>query len=132
MSKYVSVNDFSGEITKIVKSWTSDVQEVTQETIKEIAEESRDELKVAGDFKNRSGKYRKGWKVSFEESRYGLSAIVHNKEYPLTHLLESGHAKWLFGRDTGDEVKAFPHIENVNDEAQKKLELELARRINDL
>jgi len=131
MSKYVSVNDFSGEISKIYKSWSAEVLEETNETVKDVANEARDQLKVEGDFKNKSGKYRKGWRVTFTEMRYGLEATVHNKVYQLTHLLESGHAKWLFGRDTGETVQAFPHIEKVNEEAQRKLEEELVRRLSE-
>ena len=132
MSKrYVSVNDFSGEATKILKSWSTEVLEETNEAVKDVATEARDELKVEGKFENRSGKYRKGWKVTFTELRYGLEATVHNKVYQLTHLLESGHAKWLWGKDTGETVQAFPHIENVNKEAQRKLEEEIVRRLSE-
>ena len=132
MSKrYVSVNDFSGEVTKILKSWSTEVLEETNEAVKDVATEARDELKVEGKFENRSGKYRKGWKVTFTELRYGLEATVHNKVYQLTHLLESGHAKWLWGRDTGGTVQAFPHIEKVNEEAQRKLEEEIVRRLSE-
>lgn len=132
MSKrYVSVNDFSGEVTKILKSWSAEVLEETNEAVKDVATEARDELKVEGNFENRSGKYRKGWKVTFTELRYGLEATVHNKVYQLTHLLESGHAKWLWGRDTGGTVQAFPHIEKVNEEAQRKLEEEIVRRLSE-
>lgn len=132
MSKrYVSANDFSGAVTNILKSWSAEVLEETNEAVKDVANEARDELKVEGDFQNRSGKYRKGWRVTFTELRYGLEATVHNKVYQLTHLLESGHAKWLWGRDTGGTVQAFPHIEKVNEEAQRKLEEEIVRRLSE-
>lgn len=129
--RYVSANDFSGAVTNILKDWSADVLEETNEAVKEVATEARDELKVEGNFENRSGKYRKGWKVTFTELRYGLEATVHNKVYRLTHLLESGHAKWLWGRDTGGTVQAFPHIEKVNEEAQRKLEEEIVRRLSE-
>lgn len=129
--RYVSANDFSGAVTNILKDWSADVLEETNEAVKDVAIEARDELKVEGNFENRSGKYRKGWKVTFTELRYGLEATVHNKVYQLTHLLESGHAKWLWGRDTGGTVQAFPHIEKVNEEAQRKLEEEIVRRLSE-
>ena len=129
--RYVSANDFSGAVTNILKDWSADVLEETNEAVKDVATEARDELKVEGNFENRSGKYRKGWKVTFTELRYGLEATVHNKVYQLTHLLESGHAKWLWGRDTGGTVQAFPHIEKVNEEAQRKLEEEIGRRLSE-
>lgn len=129
--RYVSANDFSGAVTNILKDWSADVLGETNAAVKEVATEARDELKVEGNFENRSGKYRKGWRVTFTELRYGLEATVHNKVYQLTHLLESGHAKWLWGRDTGGTVQAFPHIEKVNEEAQRKLEEEIVRRLSE-
>ena len=131
MAKSISANDFSNEVSKIFKTWSDAAMEKTNEAVKEVAEESRDELKVAGSFKDRSGKYRKGWKITYNELRYGLEAVVHNKVYPLTHLLESGHAKYLWGKDTGEQVKGFPHIEQVNEEAQRKLEEEIIRRLSE-
>lgn len=130
MSKYVKVDDFNGAVTSILKDFSNDVLEQTNEAVKDVATEARDELKVEGDFQNRSGKYRKGWRVTFTELRYGIEATVHNKVYQLTHLLESGHAKWLWGRDTGGTVQAFPHIEKVNEEAQRKLQEEIIRRLS--
>lgn len=131
MSKYVSANDFSGAVTTLIKGWSIEVVEQTKEAVVEVATEARNDLKVEGAFKNRSGNYRKGWRVTFNEMRYGIEATVHNKVYQLTHLLESGHAKFLWGRATGEEVRAFPHIANVNDEAQRKLEEEIKRRLSE-
>ena len=129
MNRRVNVNDFTGEITKIYQSYTDEVMQSVNEAVREVATESRDQLKVTGDFQDRTGKYRKGWRITFNEMRYGLEAVIHNKLYPLTHLLESGHAKFLWGRDTGETVRAFPHIEQVNNEAQRRLEEEIIRRI---
>ena len=129
MNRRVNVNDFTGETTKIYQSYTDEVMQSVNEAVREVATESRDQLKVAGDFQDRTGKYRKGWRITFNEMRYGLEAVIHNKLYPLTHLLESGHAKFLWGRDTGETVRAFPHIEQVNNEAQRRLEEEIIRRI---
>jgi len=131
MSKYVSANDFSGAVTTLIKDWSIEVVEQTKEAVVEVATEARNDLKVEGAFQNRSGNYRKGWRVTFNEMRYGIEATVHNKVYQLTHLLESGHAKFLWGRATGEEVQAFPHIANVNDEAQRKLEEEIKRRLSE-
>lgn len=131
MSKYVSANDFSGAVTTLIKDWSIEVVEQTKEAVVEVATEARNDLKVEGAFQNRSGNYRRGWRVTFDESRYGIEATVHNKVYQLTHLLESGHAKFLWGRATGEDVQAFPHIANVNDEAQRKLEEEIKRRLSE-
>lgn len=132
MSRRVSVDDFTGAITKEIQFLSDAILEEVKDVIREEAKGARNQLKVEGDFKSRSGNYRKGWKITYDEGRYSLTAIVHNKAYPLTHLLESGHAKVLWGRDTGETVRAFPHIEKVNEEVQEKLLQELGRRLNDI
>lgn len=131
MSKYVSANDFSGAFTTLIKDWSIEVVEQTKEAVVEVATEARNDLKVEGAFQNRSGNYRRGWRITYDERRYGIKATIHNKVYQLTHLLESGHAKFLWGRATGEDVQAFPHIANVNDEAQRKLEEEIKRRLSE-
>jgi len=129
MSKKVKIDDLASSVNQIMETWSDEVVKDVNESIKEVAKESQQDLKVAGSFENRTGKYRKGWKIQFTESRLGLSATIYNKVYQLTHLLESGHAKVLWGRRTGETVKAFPHIEAVNEEAHRKLEEEIKRRI---
>lgn len=128
----VSVDGFADAVKEVCKIYADDVLESVNEAVEEVANEAKKELKVAGGFSNITGKYRRGWTVTFVRLRYGIEATVHNKVYQLTHLLESGHAKFLWGRATGESVQAFPHIENVNLEAQQKLEEEIKRRINDL
>lgn len=128
----VSVDGFAEAVSQVYKIYADDVLDSVNEAVVDTANEAKDDLKVEGDFSNRTGRYRKGWKVTFNYLRYGIEATVHNKVYMLTHLLESGHAKFLWGRATGESVKAFPHIAKVNDEAQEKLEQEIKRRIHDI
>lgn len=130
MSK-VKADAFAQEAMKIFESWSDDVYESVNEAVREVAKEAKKELKVGGNFQNQSGDYRKSWSLTFNKLRYGIEATVYNKKrYMLTHLLESGHAKFLWGRATGGTVQAFPHIESVNEDAQKKLEEEIKRRIS--
>lgn len=127
MSKKVNLNNFASEVTKITKEYADEVTDRTEAAIMKTAFHAEEQLHVSGDFKGT--KYKKGWTITFTQLRYGLEATVHNKLYMLTHLLESGHAKWLWGRDTGEEVRAFPHIAQVNEEAQKMLEEEIRRSV---
>ena len=127
--KYASSNNFYGEMTNILLQYTDEIQDKVNEAVKLTADHSKKELKVAGGFKNRTGKYRKGWKVQYILSRFGASATVYNgKSYPLTHLLENGHQLIKGGRYIKD-VKAFPHIAEVNDEAQRMLEEEIEKAV---
>ena len=127
--RYVAVNDFTGEVTKFLQGYAEEVQDSTAAAIMETAFDAEQKLHVAGDFEDRTGKYRKGWTVTFRDFRFGMEAIVHNARYQLTHLLESGHRKYLWGIDTGEDVRAFPHIEKVNEEAHRMLEEEIRRRL---
>ena len=127
MAKTVSLNNFANEVMKITKEYAEEVEGEAEAAVIKTAYHAEEQLHVSGDFKGT--KYKKGWTITFTQLRYGLEATVHNKLYMLTHLLESGHAKWLWGRDTGEEVRAFPHIASVNEEAQKMLEEEITRRL---
>ena len=128
MSKKVSINNFASEITKITREYLDEVEEGANKAVMETAFDARDDLKVAGDFKNRTGRYRKGWTITFDQSRFAITAIVHDVAYQLTHLLENGHQLVRGGRVIG-EVQAFPHIEEVNNEAQRMLEERIEKAI---
>lgn len=128
MGKTVRLDNFASEVIKITKEYAEEVQDQAEQAIIKTAFHAEEQLHVSGDFKGT--KYKKGWTITFNQLRYGLEATVHNKLYMLTHLLESGHAKWLWGRDTGEEVRAFPHIASVNEEAQRMLEEQIERRLS--
>lgn len=130
MSRKVNFNNFAGEVSKITAAYAEEVDDAVTKAVMDTAFHAEEQLHVAGDFKNGAkGKYRKGWTITFNQLRYGIEATVHNKDYQLTHLLESGHAKYLWGKKTGDSVRAFPHIEKVNEEAQRMLEEEIRRSL---
>lgn len=128
MSKKVNLNNFASEVTKITKEYADEVTDRTEAAIMKTAFHAEEQLHVAGSFGG-TGDYKRGWTVTFNKLRYGMEAVVHNKLYMLTHLLESGHAKVLWGRPTNGQVRAFPHIENVNEEAQRMLEEEIRKGI---
>lgn len=112
------------QFKEIFEEYSDEVMEVTIEAMNKVAEETADDLKGAGDFENRTGKYRKGWKAETEQDRTFASAVVHNKVYQLTHLLEFSHAN----RD-GGRSNPFPHIEPANREAQEKAIKEITKAI---
>lgn len=129
MSRKVSLNNFASEVTKITKEYLEEVEDETEKAVMETAFEARDELKVAGSFKDgKKARYRKGWTITFNQKRLNIEAIVHNSDYQLTHLLEFGHQLVIGGRNVG-EVRAFPHIADVNDEAQRMLEERIRKAI---
>lgn len=114
---------FDLAVTTILDDFETDCYQAVYLAIKETAEEVVQMLKSAGDF--RGNKYRKSWKAEVTQRRLYTSAVVHNvKHYRLTHLLEFGHAK-----QNGGRVRAFPHIEPINEKTGEMFEDKLTQMI---
>jgi len=114
---------FELAVTTILDDFETDCYQAVYLAIKETAEEVVQMLKSAGDF--RGNKYRKSWKAEVTQRRLYTSAVVHNvKHYRLTHLLEFGHAK-----QNGGRVRAFPHIEPINEKTGEMFEDKLTQMI---
>lgn len=75
---------------------------------------------------SRSGNYAKSW--AYKQGAYSRlggvrKTIIHNKKhYRLTHLLEHGHRKVVYGHPTGGTVAARVHIAPVEAEVIKEYE----------
>lgn len=115
-----SVDTFSTAILEALEGYSREVAVVAKEAVEETAEECRQEIsqKSPG-----SGPYGQSWKkkqayYSHDEVRY---TIYNDKHYQLTHLLEYGHEKWLWGDYTGERVKAIPHIRPAEEKAEQNL-----------
>lgn len=121
-----SVQELSKLIVQSVTDYTDDVVKEIKQESKKITTKAAQELKTAGSFKNRRGKYRKGWRV---KSVKGEGDVVHNlTDYQLTHLLEKGHALRRGGRSVG-HVAARVHIEPIEKKAVEDFEKAVERAI---
>ena len=80
---------------------------VSKEAVKKLKEESK---------KHGWTKYGNGWTYEKKPDKKGhMNYVLYNKKYgPLTHLLENGHEKVLWGKSTGERVDGIKHIEPVN------------------
>lgn len=76
--------------------------------------------------------YGKGWTVDKTPNRQGrMSYKLYNKKHgQLTHLLENGHEKVLWGRTTGDRVAGIKHIEPVDTWLKEELPKAIERALN--
>lgn len=122
----MSKNDISDEIKKILDEYNDEVVEVVNDAIEVCSQASVRELNAAGSFKNRTGKYRKGWKTKNDKYVAGVkNKVVHNESrYRLTHLLEYGHVN-----RNGSRTKAFPHIARVEANAIKYFKRIVKRKL---
>ena len=94
---------------------TDAMKEAVEKTAKNVKKEIQGKAPV------RTGKYKKSWKVTkTDENAEKLVMTVHAGRYPLTHLLEHGHAKRGGGR-----VAAIPHIAPAEADGVKELEDEI-------
>jgi hypothetical protein len=128
----VKADEFADVINGLLEEYADEAEEIIDLTVQQVAKEAQEKLKSpqTGSFKNRSGKYRRSWKVEVRKKNLQTEAIVHaaKPEYRLTHLLEYGHALRRGGRKIG-EVDAFRHIEDVNEFAQDALVKELEKKL---
>lgn len=95
------------EIAKHLKVYSTEVEQDLQAAKKEVADKAVTQLKASSGFNDRSGRYRKGWRVK----KVGDNYTIHNAtDASLTHLLEKGHVLRNGGRS-----KSFKHIAPVEE-----------------
>lgn len=133
--KVIGPNDLSPYLKDLLDEYGDDVFHALVESTEEVTKASRNKLRTAGSFQNRTGRYRKGWRAEISKTRGGCIGTVYNAtDYQLTHLLENGHiVKNQYGETKNPnkkkEVKGFAHISTVNDWAIEQFELALAMAI---
>jgi len=135
--KRIKPIDLSKAVDDILAEYGDQVFDVLGQAIKETSEEAREDLRSVNRFSPKgspTGAYSKDWEYEQKQvSRLKTEAIVYNEShYRLTHLLESGHAKFLWGRATGQTVQGYPHIAPINDKAQENVVRKVEEMIGEL
>ena len=127
MSDTVNLSELNDALKRALNAYVNDdviadVKDLAKKEGKKANKELR--KKNAGTFKDRTGRYRKGWRFKVvSENSHSIEVAVYNKtDYQLTHLLENGHVikngtQRIFGKS-----KAFPHIAEVNKAIQDEFE----------
>lgn len=110
--------------SKIVEEYLGELPEKTKPAVSKAGRAVVNEIKGSNAFKDKSGKYRKGWRQKTEgDAIVGYVSTVYNSTRPgLAHLLEKGH---------GGPAPAppHPHIAQAYEEGVKTLERELKKAI---
>ena len=124
------VNDFYENFMAMCEATVEEAESELTEEIYAAADSAVAELRDAKgewsqseDLDGRSAYlYEKGWKAYKHKPRDGhIEAVVANKNAPgLTHLIENGHEKFVYGRDTGTRTRARPHIKTAYENAKNK------------
>jgi len=86
--------DLAREINKVLADYSDEVIDKTKEAVEKVANETNEVIKSHISFNDKGGKYAKSCKISRSfNSRTNVRYTWHvTKYYPLTHLLEYGHA----------------------------------------
>lgn len=119
----VSVDKLADAIMKELEGYSKEVDQGTKEIVKEVATDCAKEVKQNAASAFGGGKYSRGWrsKVVYETST-DIRCTVHNStNWQLAHLLEFGHKKWLWGKETGGYVSGRSHIRPAEEHAEEKL-----------
>lgn len=111
-----TIDGLADAIAKELSEYSQDVTDGLKKSVKQVANECKDE--IVQNSPVLTGSYKKGWgtKISYEASD-DIRVTVRNKtDYQLTHLLEYGHAM-----PTGGRVEGKPHIRPAEENAAEKL-----------
>jgi len=98
-------SQFAGELTAELEDGLAEIGKNTAKKVRSFSPE-------------KSGKYRRGWKVSKEKYRGSFTVTVHNKQYSLVHLLENGH----LNRDGTSRARAVPHVAPAQQDAERQVD----------
>jgi len=126
MSESISADKLAREIMRQMEEYTEEVKETTQDVAMNVSEKAVKKLRENSPKSKNGGTYAKNWTRTTD--KYGMTVYNKSPTYRLTHLLEKGHQLRRGGRKIG-EVRAYPHIEEVEQECIKEYVDELERRL---
>lgn len=113
------------QMAKILEQYSQEVQDIADETIKDVAKQSAKKLRDSSP--RGSGDYAHGW-TSKKTDVHGY--VVYNKTKPgLTHLLENGHIIANQFRKGMGRTPGIKHIKPVEEWASAELTEEIERRL---
>jgi hypothetical protein len=88
-----------------LNNYSADAARVVEDSVKEALDAGLRELERAGTYTNRSGRYRRSFRVETDKTYTLVSGRLYSADYPLTHLLEFGHKT----ANNRGRTRAFPH-----------------------
>ena len=123
----VSLAEFDTALQNILNSYSKEVTDVVKDEIKDAAEFCVEQVEARAPGR---GSYASSWrnKKSYEDPT-DVRYTVYSKKYQLVHLLEYGHDKWLWGKETGGTVAPKPHVRPAVEATETQLVNRLKARL---
>ena len=107
--------DLARAVNDVLLAFCMQADTAMTKAIDDTSKEAVKRLKAASQAEGWK-KYATGWTVQKKDTKTAKRGTIYNKKYGhLTHLLENGHEKVLWGKSTGERVPGRPHIAPVND-----------------
>ena len=105
MGTNIPISELANEVMKGLKEYADLATEDLKKDVEKAGKKVKEQIESTAP--KDTGKYAKSWAVKkTRETSDSIELVVHSKtRYPLTHLLEFGHAKRNGGR-----VAARPHL----------------------
>lgn len=132
----VNLGSFADALIDVLQEYNDEVIVASKEAVEEVSEECRQEItrnspRGEGDG-GKNGHYADDWKkkIIFQSGDEIVYTVYNKRHYQLTHLLEYGHEKWLWGNYTGGRVKPIPHIRPAEANAEKNLVKAIERKLS--
>ena len=130
MGKSVRTDELAEAIMRELQDYSVEASEKMKEAVDEVAKETKAVIKRNTRFQDRSGKYRKSFRLKKISETAKSKKIVWRAQPPqhaLTHLLEYGHKS-----KNRKNVQAFPHIEYGDKYVQDELPKRVKEKIESL
>lgn len=123
-------NNIKAQFNAIANEIKKDVRGIVEETVDEVSGDALLYIEGIGDYDNhrKTKNYRKNFYLKKTSSSLAAKAVLANKQYQLTHLLEKGHViknkQGTYGR-----TKAIPHWDETEEIAIEDFEKKLQERL---
>lgn len=101
------------DIDKVISEQVQENIEATDELMSDLASYCANEARATSKFADRSGSLRRSIRMKkskFVGGGYIVSATGKNISGAHAHLVEYGHVKWLWGKQTGERVAPKPFM----------------------
>lgn len=115
----VKIAEFDQALQNILNSYSKETTDALKDEIKNAAEYCVEQVEARAPGR---GTYASSWRnrKSYEDP-LDVRYTVYSKKYQLVHLLEYGHDKWLWGKETGGMVAPKPHVRPAVDATETQL-----------
>lgn len=121
----VSIDQLADAVMQELKNYDLQSTAKAKEAVRKVTKQCRDDIAANAPGQ---GHYAKSWRTKEEyNSATELRMRVYSTKYQLTHLLEHGHEKWVWGYYTGEKVDPKPHIRPAEARAEDALMKELKK-----